>query len=177
METTVCHWLNNGWLVELGRRLRGQGCDLIISPVLEFDQPSLFQLMLRRTTQEPVSMNPGLLLGQPKKEKERREEIKNEKVEGLYTNAELRRIQTSMARSARRKRRSDATTSQMCGGRWWRVKKPTNTPEEPTNTPEEDSEGQQEQAVQEGPCSQFNSQRSLQLGPTEEDEDQHGQEQ
>ena len=104
METTVCHWLNNGWLVELGWRLRVQGCDLIISPVLEFDQPSLFQLMLRRTTQEPVSMDPGLLLGQPKKEKERREEIKNEKVEGLYTSAELKRIQTSMARSARRKR-------------------------------------------------------------------------
>ena len=133
-----------------------QGCDLIISPVLEFDQPSLFQLMLRRTTQEPVSMDPGLLLGQLKKEKERREEIKNKKVEGLYTSAELKTIQTSMARSTRRKRRSNTTISQMCGGRWWRVKKPTNTPEE-------DSEGQREQAVQEGPHSQFNSQSSLQL--------------
>ena len=37
-ETTDCHWLKDGWLVEVGGRLRVRGCDLVISPVLESDQ-------------------------------------------------------------------------------------------------------------------------------------------
>ena len=35
---TICHWQHNGWLVEVGGRLRVRGCDLVISPVLESDQ-------------------------------------------------------------------------------------------------------------------------------------------
>jgi len=34
----ACHWLRDGWMVEVGGRFSMRGCDLAISPVLEADE-------------------------------------------------------------------------------------------------------------------------------------------
>jgi len=35
---SVCHWVKDGWMVEVGGRFSLKGCDLMISPVLESDE-------------------------------------------------------------------------------------------------------------------------------------------
>jgi len=37
-SSTACHWVKDGWMVEVGGRFSLRSCDLVISPVLEADE-------------------------------------------------------------------------------------------------------------------------------------------
>jgi len=65
-SSTSCHWVKDGWMVEVGGRFSLRSCDLVISPVLEGDEAEYrcqlggAQPRLAAPVSLKVSLEPGL---------------------------------------------------------------------------------------------------------------------